>query len=487
MGCNGGSTDGCGATCAIILRNSPGNSLDLYQYTGIITLLSFCCVALFNVQNFIQHSVRYNKRLLYGCCLYFRPVMEKPSQALIPGLFRTEYRNLVAVLCYKFGLQHIEIAEDIVSDTFLTATETWSLKGIPDNPKAWLYTVAKNKTQNYLKRSSLFNQKITTELRHTTTQTEEIEIDLSPRNITDSQLAMMFTVCNPVIPADAQTALALHLLCGFGVQEIADAYLTTKDVIYKRINRAKEKLREHNISIRQPDIHDINERLDQVLKALYLLFSEGYYSKSQDQVLRKDLCHEAMRLMTLLIENTYSNQPRVHALYALMCFHSSRFDARITDAGEAVLYADQDETLWDSGLIEKGIYYLNLASSGNYVSRYHLEAAIAYWHTCKGDTEAKWEEILQLYNQLLQIEYSPIAALNRTFALAKARGKATGIKEAEKLQLINNHFYYSLLGNLYTDIDNNIALQHYATALRLAHSAADKQTIRKHMEKILRD
>lgn len=408
----------------------------------------------------------------------------KPEQELLPGLFRTEYRNLVSVLCYKFGLEHIEIAEDIVSDTFLTATETWSLQSIPDNPKAWLYTVAKNKTQNYLKRHSLFQQKIATDLKYSSSPSEEIDIDLSTKNITDSQLAMMFTVCNPVIPPDAQTALALHLLCGFGVQEIADAYLTNKEVIYKRINRAKEKLREQDIAIQQQSINAINERFPQVLTILYLLFSEGYYSKSHDHILRKNLCMEAMHLTLLLIENDATNKPMVNALYALMCFHTSRMDARVSDSGEAILYEDQDESLWDQTLIARGIEYLNRASSGAYVSRYHLEAAIAYWHTLKENNPAKWEEILQLYNQLLQIEYSPIAALNRTFALAKARGKAAGIKEAEKLELTDNPFYFSLLGNLYTGIDNATALGHYTTALSLVHSATDRQTIKRHMERI---
>lgn len=419
-----------------------------------------------------------------GICIFAAQMM-KPEQELLPGLFRTEYSNLVGVLCYKFGIENIAIAEDIVSDTFLTAMETWSLHETPDNPKAWLYTVAKNKTRNYLKRHSLFNNKIAAELQYNSATAPEMEIDLSPKNINDSQLAMMFTLCDPCIPADAQTTLALHLLCGFGVQEIADAYLTSREVVYKRISRAKEKLREHNIRIQQPGLTAINDRLEQVLTTLYLLFSEGYYSKSHDVIVRRDLCNEAMRLTLLLIENEATNKPVVNALYALMCFHASRLDARVTGTGEAVLYENQDETLWNRSLIKKGIEYLNLASRGSYISRYHLEAGIAYWHTHKEDEPAKWEGILQLYNQLLQIEYSPIAALNRTFALAKARGKAAGIKEAEKLQLTQNPFYFSLLGSLYTDIDNDAALQHYGTALALANTAADRQTIRKHIDRII--
>jgi RNA polymerase sigma factor (sigma-70 family) len=404
---------------------------------------------------------------------------------LLPHLFRTEYRKIVSVLCYLFGINHIEIAEDIVSDTFLSATELWSLKGIPENPTAWLYTVAKNKTKNYLKRNALFEQKLSVEIKHNAPKAEEIELDLSSKNITDSQLAMIFTVCDPCISAESQVALALNLLCGFGIQEIADAFLTNKEVIYKRINRAKEKLKSEQIKIEQPTPGEIDNRLDTVLITLYLLFSEGYYSISQNTILRKDLCAEAMRLCYLLVENEGTNKPAVNALLALMCFHSSRFDARTNETGETILYEDQDETLWNKELISKGEQYLNLSSRGNKISKYHLEAGIAYWHTHKEDTIEKWENILQLYNSLLILEYSPIAALNRTFALAKTGEKTAAILEAEKLNLTDNHFYYSLLGNLYTDIDNKKALQHFQTALKLANTTADKLTITKSIDRLV--
>lgn len=391
---------------------------------------------------------------------------------------------MVSVLSSLFGIQHIELAEDIVSDTFLAATESWSAKGVPENPAAWLYTVAKNKTKNWLKRDNFFQQKLLADLRHGTPEGEEIAIDLSARNITDSQLAMMFAVCHPSIPAESQVALALNLLCGFGAQEIADAYLTTKTVIYKRLTRAKEKLKEVEIKIQQPTIPEINERLETVLKTIYLLFSEGYYSTSHNTVLRKELCVEAMRLNYLLIEQEHTNQPAVNALLALMCFHSSRFDARIDVTGEMILYQEQDETLWNRELIERGEYYLDQAIGSPVMSRYHLEAAIAWWHTHKEDSAEKWSNILDLYNQLLVIEYSPVAALNRTFALAKAKGKKDAIREAEKLGLTENHFYYSLLGNLYTNIDDRKAVQHYETALELANNPADKALMEKNIAQI---
>jgi len=409
-------------------------------------------------------------------------IMEESQ--LLPNLFRTEYRKIVSVLCYLFGIDNIEIAEDITSDTFLAATELWSLKGIPENPTAWLYTVAKNKTKNYLKRNAVFEQKLSVEIKHTANKSEEIEIDLSNKNINDSQLAMIFTVCNPENSGEAQIALALNLLCGFGIQEIADAFLTNKEVIYKRINRAKEKLKEANIKIEQPTVSEINNRLETVLTTLYLLFSEGYYSTSQNTILRKDLCAEAMRLTFLLIENPTTNLPAVNALLSLMCFHSSRFDARTNEDGETILYQDQDETLWNQELIEKGQHYLVKASTGNHLSKYHLEAGIAYWHTQKEDTPEKWQNILQLYNRLLILEYSPIAALNRTFALAKTNSKQEAIIEAEKLNLINNPFYYSLLGNLYTGIDNKKAIQNFEKALQITNSPADKAIIIKNINSI---
>ena len=404
---------------------------------------------------------------------------------LIPNLFRTEYQKIVSVLCSLFGIQHIEIAEDIVSDTFLAASETWAIKGIPENPTAWLYTAAKNKTKNYLKRNNVFETKIVAEIKHNTSlNNPEIDIDLSDQNIVDSQLAMIFTVCNPCNSEEAQIALALNLLCGFGVNEISDAFLSNREVIYKRINRAKEKLKEENIKIQNPSSSEIKDRIQTVLKTIYLLYAEGYYSISQNTTLRKDLCTEAMRLTYLLIQNESTNLPQTNALMALMCFHSSRFDARTGLNGEIILYEDQDQSLWNQELINKGTYFLSQSSTGNSLSKYHLEAGIAYWHTIKKETIEKWENILELYNNLIILEYSPIVALNRTYALSKVKGKTEAIEEAEKLNLTDNHFYYSLLGNLYSEIDSKKASQHFKTAFDLAKTAADKNIISKNMKQL---
>jgi len=400
------------------------------------------------------------------------------QQELIPHLFRNEFTKITAVLCKLLGIEHIELAEDIASETFLAALETWSYKGVPASPVGWLYSVAKNKAKNLITRNNIFNEKIIPQIKHSSSTTvEDIEIDLSEKNIMDSQLQMLFALCHPSISTESQIGLSLRILCGFGIDEIANAFLTNKETINKRLSRAKEKLRDENIKIEFPPEEMINQRLETVLATLYLLFNEGYYSESDDSVLREDLCLEAMRLVYLLIENEQTNLPNVKALFSLMCFHSSRFAARKNETGEIILYHDQDESLWNRDLIAKGAYFLHQASQGNNISTYHIQASIAYWHTIKDDTKEKWENILQLYNRLLQIQYSPIAALNRTYALSKANGKKEAIIEAEKLQLTNNHYYYTLLGELYIDINNKKSQEHFQHALSLAKTQAEKNLL----------
>jgi RNA polymerase sigma factor (sigma-70 family) len=401
---------------------------------------------------------------------------------LMPHLFRTEYRKIVAVLCNCFGFDQVEIAEDIASETFLTASQTWGLTGIPPNPPAWLYNVAKNKAKNHLQRVNTFEGKVSPQIINATPDSYETEIDLSPQNINDSQLQMMFAICNPAISAEAQIGLSLRILCGFGIQEIADAFLSNKETINKRLFRAKEKLRELKIKIELPNATEIDGRLAPVLTTIYLLFNEGYYSISQDNTLRKELCLEAMRLCTMLVENVDINKPQVNALLSLMCFHSSRFEARFGKNGEHILYGEQDISLWNTDLISKGAYFLRAAATGNQLSKYHLEAGIAYWNTQKEDTPEKWEGILQFYNRLLQIEYSPMAALNRTYALSKVKGKEQAIIEAGKLDLTDNHFYFALLGELYSGIDDELAKQNLEQAIALAKTQNDKQAIQKRID-----
>ena len=397
------------------------------------------------------------------------------NESLLPHLFRTEFRKISTVLCKHFGIEHIETAEDIASETFLSALESWPHKGVPENPKAWLYAVAKNKAKNIKIRQRNFEENISKVVLKETDKTTEI--DLSEKNIFDSQLQMLFAICHPTIPKESQISLALRILCGFGIDEIASAFLTNKETVNKRLTRAKDKLRKEHISIEFPPEKDIKIRLNSVLLTLYLLFNEGYYSEIQEINLREELSFEAIRLTEMLLSNSTTNLPETNALYALMCFHASRFGARKNQNGETVLYHDQDESLWDRALIQKGAFHLHNASSGDIASKYHIEASIAYWMTIKNDTKEKWEQVLKLYNLLLFTEYSPIAALNRTFALSKVHGKQIAIKEAEKLNLSNNPFYFSLLGELYAETNKNLAIENYNKAIALTKNQAEKNLL----------
>jgi RNA polymerase sigma factor (sigma-70 family) len=404
------------------------------------------------------------------------------QQELIPHLFRSEYQKIVSVLCRQFGFDQIETAEDISSETFLTASQIWGLNGLPSNPVAWLYNVAKNKAKNHLQRDKVFEGKIARELKRESPQAFEQEIDLTQQNINDSQLQMMFAICHPSISQEAQIGLSLRILCGFGIEEIADAFLTNKETINKRLFRAKEKLREQKIKIEMPPAPQIAERLETVLTTIYLLFNEGYYSECQNDTLRKDFCLEAMRLCNMLIENKETNKPSANALLALMCFHASRFDARIDKNGVSVLYGEQDTGLWNQELISKGAYFLRCAAEGNDISKYHLEASIAYWSTQKTDTKEKWTNVLHLYDHLVQLEYSPVAALNRSFAIAKLYGKERAIAEAEKLNLEDNPFYFSLLGELYTDLDNEKAKLNFKKAIEFAKTETGRLGIQRKID-----
>lgn len=393
----------------------------------------------------------------------------------ISHLFRTEFSKITAVLSRQFGLAHLETAEDIAGETFLAALETWPYKGLPANPTAWLYAVAKNKAASYLSRTQLFDQKIVREISQKNNESSSTE--WTEPAIFDSQLQMIFAVCHPSISAESQIGLALRVLCGFSPEEIATAFFSTKDTISKRIYRAKEKLREEKVELIFPDKNEISNRLDNVLKVIYLLFNEGYYSESNDALIREDLCAEAMRLAMLLLKHNDTNKPKVNALMALMCFHASRFPARKNHAGEIILYADQNTDLWNRELISKGAKYLKEASQGPQLSTYHLEAGIAWWHTEHKDSTVKWQNILQLYNHLLQIEYTQVAALNRTYALSKVKGIDTAISEAEKLKLHNNLYYHILLGELYREKDHLKSGTFFETALSLAKTKAEKNIL----------
>lgn len=372
---------------------------------------------------------------------------------IVDHLFRHEAGKMVAVLTRLFGFPNIEQAEDIVHDTILTALETWKFGKIPANPQAWLYFTAKNKAIDVIRR-----KKVKSKAERSLSVLLESEYTLAPainelfteHEIKDSQLRMMFACCHPSITHEAQISLVLKTLCGLSTKEIANAFLTQEDTIQKRIYRTKEKLREENISLEYPGADAMPARTEVVLKALYLLFNEGYNSSHPEQLIREDLCEEAMRLTILLTENQKTQTPATYALLALMCYHVARFHTRTDEKGHIILLKDQDRTKWDSFLIRKGNEYMDLAATRTFHD-YHIEASIASIHANAAKYEdTEWNAILNLYTLLYERTQNPIVGMNRCLVMAEVRGYASAIAELENMKGLDKvTHYHTALGELY--------------------------------------
>ncbi len=394
---------------------------------------------------------------------------------LIPHLFKKEFGKIVAVLSKTYGLQQIELAEDVAGETFLAALDTWPYQGTPANPTAWLYTVAKNKLTNQLNRQQNFQKKIASQLD---TAHHEIDLNFSEKNITDSQLQMLFALCHPSLPLAAQICLALRILGGLGLDEIATALLSNTETIHKKLQRAKKKIKEERLVLEFPDEKALQARLEAVMQVIYIIFSEGYYSENHQQIIRKDLCVEALNLAYLLLQNEQTNHHASNALMALLCFQSSRLAAREQN-GDMVLYAHQNRALWDSAFIEKGFYYLQQASKWPISSDYYLEASIAYWHTVSDENVTKWPSILQLYEGLIKVDASPIVALNRIWALAKVDGAEAALKILEQSHFKKDRFYYLLLAELHKEnpIQTSRVEEYLTKALKQTKNEAERKNI----------
>ena len=335
-----------------------------------------------------------------------------PSQ-VTEHFFRQEGARLVATLTAHLGTHQLQLAEDVVQEALVRALQTWPYRGVPDNPAAWLTRTAKNLALDQLRRQQRWNTRqdsIAAEHeRWLSTSGDEAHDTFA-----DDTLRLMFVCFHPQLSVEAQTALALRTLCGFGPGEIAAAFFTTESAIAKRLVRARQLIRELALPFAVPDPAHLPERLDGVLGTLYLLFNEGYKASSGDRLVREDLCHEAIRLVTLLTEHPATRVPRAFALLALMCFTGARLRARTDDAGNLLRLHEQNRGAWDQAMILRGIHCLGLAAQGDTLSAYHLEAGIAACHsTAADDASTNWPRILALYDQLLTLKASPVAARSR--------------------------------------------------------------------------
>ena len=372
--------------------------------------------------------------------------------SLTEHLFRVEAGKLVSVLTGVFGIDHLQLAEDVVQEALVRAFRTWPYYGIPDNPAAWITQTAKNLAYDLLRREKRFREKQTEIVASVEQWSSDSGVSDSPlfdTEIKDDRLRLIFTCCHPLIPQDAQTALALRTLCGFSAAEIAKAFLTTEAAIAKRLTRTRQKIRELRIPFEIPSGEEFSIRLNGVLQTLYLLFNEGYKASSGENLVREDLCFEAIRLGTLLADHPLANLPRTHALVALMLLNAARLPARVDEEGNILRLKEQERSKWSRPMIERGILHLGHAAVGDELSEYHIQAAIAACHCLAEDYQSTdWLKILSLYDQWTQINKSPVIALNRAVAVAEVHGVEPALRLVEAIDLPKYHWRHAVRADL---------------------------------------
>jgi RNA polymerase sigma factor (sigma-70 family) len=409
----------------------------------------------------------------------------------VEHLFRHEWGKLVSVLTKVFGVHNLQMAEDVVQDTLLHALSNWKINGLPDNPTAWLFTAARNKAIDTLrkqKRSEQYAKQLTPLLQSGYSLAPAMNELVTTKSIDDDRLQMMFVCCHPSLSTDAQVTLILKTLCGFSVSEIAKAYVSSYDAVEKRLYRARQTFKESNVAFELPPPHQLEDRLDSVLLAIYLLFNEGYNSTNHEDLIRKDVMQEALRLCELIWRSPAVPHENAHALMALMCFTASRNDARMDAHGNILLLKQQDRKKWNRALIENGIYHLEQSAAGEQMSKYHIEAGIAYEHAIARDyAHTNWDHILNCYNLLYNYYPSPVIALNRAIVVAELKGAEEAIKAIEAItDIASLKKYYLLpatLGELHWQLkEYDKAKQYFKEASELTQSVIEKKLLEQKMK-----
>jgi len=406
-------------------------------------------------------------------------------------LFRRESGRLVAALVRIFGVHNLALAEDVVQDAFCRALEVWKVRGIPENPAAWLMSVAKHRALDIVRKektAQMFAAELSRVLESEWTLVPAVEEAFAGSTIRDEQLRMMFSCCDPRLPEEVQVALVLNILCGFGASEIAGAFLTSRAAMEKRISRGKKSLAS---SRRLFDLADaeFGPRLSAVRRALYLLFNEGYHGASAEAAVRTDLCREAIRLTMLLLESPQTAVPETQALAALMHLQAAKLPARVDAEGDLNPLVEQDRSRWDAQLVEQGLGLLDRSASGPMISAYHVEAAIAAVHaTAPSVDETKWDEIVRLYDRLMAIAPSPIVALNRAIAIAQRDGPEPGIDAlraiSEPERMRSYPFYPAAFGELELRRGNvEAAREYFSAAVTVARNDAERRFLERRVRR----
>jgi RNA polymerase sigma-70 factor (ECF subfamily) len=406
-------------------------------------------------------------------------------------LFRHEAGTLVATLTRVFGLERLTLAEDVVQDALIRALQTWPYHGMPDNPAAWITQTAKNLALDVIRREAVFRTKqaeVAAQIERIAADSEAGARAASETDIKDDRLRMMFVCCHPLIAEESQVALALKTLCGFSSAEIARAFLTNDATIAKRLTRAKQRIREAGLEFEIPAGEDLAARLDAVLRTLYLLFNEGYKASSGDTLVREELCHEAIRLARLLAEHPAGDQPRTHALLALMLLNAARLPARTDCDGNLLRLKEQDRALWSQALIGRGMAHLARSAAGESLSALHLQAGIAACHCTAPDYAATdWPRILALYDGLVEIDDSPVVALNRAVAVANVHGPRAGLDAVQGIrnrrELEAYYLLFSVLGDFEAQLGNvDTAAGHFRRAVALTNVRSEQAFLSRRLE-----
>lgn len=410
-------------------------------------------------------------------------------------LFRHEAGRMVSILTRIFGTENLETAEDVVQETLIQAMQTWKLTGPPENPAAWLFRVAKNKAIDVIRRqrhsiSFDFSDHEKILLNSEYTLAVAMETIWQEESIEDDLLGMMFACCHPGLSGENQIALVLKTLCGFSTAEIAQAFLTSEDTVSKRLYRAKEFFRVEKIRPEIPADAELQSRLGPVLDSIYLLFNEGYRSTHNENAIRSDLMGEALLLGQLLADNPHTRDPRVFALMALMCFHASRSGSRLDSEGALILLPDQNRGLYDANLIGRGNAFMDQAASGDTMSAYHLEAAIAYEHcTAESYAATDWPRILSYYEWLCRIAPNPMADLNRIIVAMQVHGPEAALRELDALpdrnKLETHALFHALSGEIHARLgDRERGREGFKAAIRLTQSDAERKVLREKLGRL---
>ncbi len=388
---------------------------------------------------------------------------------------------MVATLTRIFGVEHLSLAEDVVQEALARALQTWPFYGVPKNPAAWIMRASRNLALDVVRRQKVFRDKEGEIIRLMEGQSPAPDVAIFPdQELADDRLRMVFVCCHPLVPAEAQVALALNALCGFSVAEIARAFLTTEAAMAKRLTRAKQKIREARIPFEIPEGEELARRLDVVLQSLYLLFNEGYKASSGEKLVREEICHEAIRLTGLLAEHPAGNRPRTHALLALMLLNAARIPTRVDGAGNLLLLKEQDRTRWDQPMIARGMFHFAQSAAGEEITEYHLQAGIAASHCAAKDYESTdWRQILSLYDRLVEFDNSPVIALNRAIVVANIHGPGAGLDAVAAIQgrekLDAYYLLYAVLGEFEAQLNDPLAAAGYfRRSLQLAETKSEQ-------------